>query len=196
MSWLQAPPTKPAGQVQMARPFRGLVSQTAPSLQGLLTQASSRWHRRPEGEGHRDLPFVIHTIIGRSRRQLYRESEREGERGRGGEGERERGRERDDKTERERERERIRQGERETVVPTCFPDGTLAEEGGHSVVARGAVEADGDGAVVDVLAAVVAGPAIDAHAGVAADGVEAGAAVVAGVGLHQALVHVLHAVLA
>lgn len=42
MSWLQAPPTKPAGQVQMARPFRGLVSHTAPSLQGLLTQASSR----------------------------------------------------------------------------------------------------------------------------------------------------------
>lgn len=42
MSWLQAPPTKPAGQVQMARPFRGLVSHTAPSLQGLLTHASSR----------------------------------------------------------------------------------------------------------------------------------------------------------
>ena len=42
MSWLQAPPTKPAGQVQMARPFRGFVSHTAPSLQGLLTQASSR----------------------------------------------------------------------------------------------------------------------------------------------------------
>lgn len=42
MSWLQAPPTKPAGQVQMARPFSGLVSHTAPSLHGLLTQASSR----------------------------------------------------------------------------------------------------------------------------------------------------------
>lgn len=47
MSWLQAPPTKPAGQVQMARPFKGLVSHTAPSLQGLLTQASSRWQSRP-----------------------------------------------------------------------------------------------------------------------------------------------------
>lgn len=62
-------------------------------------------------------------------------------------------------------------------------------------MAGGAVEADGDGAVVDVLAAVVAGPAVDAHAGVAADGVEAGAAVVAGVGLHEALVDVLGAVL-
>lgn len=47
MSWLQAPPTKPAGQVQMARPLRGLVSHTAPSLQGLLTHASSRWHSKP-----------------------------------------------------------------------------------------------------------------------------------------------------
>lgn len=73
--------------------------------------------------------------------------------------------------------------------------GALAGEGGHAVVAGGAVEADGDGAVVNVLAAVVAGPAVDAHAGVAADGVEAGAAVVAGVGLHEALVDVLGAVL-
>lgn len=47
MSWLQAPPTKPAGQVQMARPLRGLVSHTAASLQGLLTHASSRWHSKP-----------------------------------------------------------------------------------------------------------------------------------------------------
>lgn len=47
ISWLQAPPTKPAGQVQIARPLRGLVSHTAPSLQGLLTHASSRWQSRP-----------------------------------------------------------------------------------------------------------------------------------------------------
>lgn len=72
----------------------------------------------------------------------------------------------------------------------------FAEEGGNAVVAGGTVEADGRGAVVDVLAAVVAGPAVDADAGVAADGVEARAAVVAGVGLHQALVHVLSTVLA
>lgn len=63
-------------------------------------------------------------------------------------------------------------------------------------MAGGPVEADGGGTVVDVLAAVLAGPAVDADAGVAADGVEAGAAIVAGVGLHQALVHVLRTVLA
>lgn len=54
MSWLQAPPTKPAGHVQMARPFRGLVSHTAPSLQGLLTHASSRWHSKPVGTAQTD----------------------------------------------------------------------------------------------------------------------------------------------
>lgn len=52
MSWLQAPPTKPAGQVQIARPLRGLVSHTAPSLQGLLTHASSRWHSKPMKRNH------------------------------------------------------------------------------------------------------------------------------------------------
>lgn len=63
-------------------------------------------------------------------------------------------------------------------------------------MAGGAVEADGRGAVVDVLAAVVAGPAVDAHAGVTADGVKARAAVVAGVRLHQTLVYILGTVLA
>lgn len=79
---------------------------------------------------------------------------------------------------------------------TSLPDRTLAEEGGHAVVAGGAVEADGDGAVVDVLAAVVARPAVDADAVVAAVRVVAGAAVLAGVGHQLALVHVLRAVLA
>ena len=79
---------------------------------------------------------------------------------------------------------------------TGLPHGALAEEGGHAVVTGGAVEAHGGGAVVDVLAAVVARPAVDAHARVAADGVEARAAVVTGIGLHEALVHVLGAVLA
>lgn len=41
-SWSHAPPVKPGGQVQMARPFTGFVSQIASSWQGLLTQASSR----------------------------------------------------------------------------------------------------------------------------------------------------------
>lgn len=43
----------PEGQVQMALPFTGLVSQLEPSLQGLLMQASFRWQSRPgRGVGH------------------------------------------------------------------------------------------------------------------------------------------------
>lgn len=40
----------PEGHVQMALPLTGLVSQLEPSLQGLLMQASLRWHSRP-GQG-------------------------------------------------------------------------------------------------------------------------------------------------
>lgn len=46
-SWLQAGPVYPEGQVQMALPLTGLVSQLEPSLQGLLMQASLRWQSRP-----------------------------------------------------------------------------------------------------------------------------------------------------
>lgn len=63
-------------------------------------------------------------------------------------------------------------------------------------MAGGPVEADGGGAVVDVLAAALARPTVDADAGVTALGVEAGAPVVAGVGLQLALVHILGAELA
>lgn len=73
---------------------------------------------------------------------------------------------------------------------------TLAVEGGHSVVAGGPVEAGGAGTVIDVLAAVFPRPAVDAHAVVAAVGVVAGPAVLAGVGHQLALVYVLGAVLA
>lgn len=48
-SWLQAGPVYPEGQVQMALPFTGLVSQLEPSLQGLLMQASFKWQSRPGG---------------------------------------------------------------------------------------------------------------------------------------------------
>lgn len=78
---------------------------------------------------------------------------------------------------------------------TGFPHGAFAEEGRHAVVAGGAVEAHGGGTVVDVLAAVVSRPAVDAHAGVPPDGVEAGASVMAGVGLHKALIDILCTVL-
>lgn len=62
-SWLQAGPMYPEGHVQMALPLTGLVSQLEPSLQGLLMQASSRWHSKPgertasarQGAGHASL---------------------------------------------------------------------------------------------------------------------------------------------
>lgn len=53
--------------------------------------------------------------------------------------------------------------------------------------------AGGAAAVVDVVAAVVARPAVDAHALVAAVGVVAGAAVLTGVGHELALVDVVPA---
>lgn len=72
---------------------------------------------------------------------------------------------------------------------------TLAEEGGHAVVAGGAVIAGGAGTVVDVLAAVIARPAIDADAVIAAVSVVAGPAVLTSVGHQLALIHILRAVL-
>lgn len=58
---------------------------------------------------------------------------------------------------------------------------------------RGAVMASGAGAVVDIVAAVVPGPAVHAHALVAAVGVVARAAILAGVGHQLALVDVIPA---
>lgn len=62
-------------------------------------------------------------------------------------------------------------------------------------MAGGPVEAGGHGAVIDVLAAVLARPAVDTDTVVAAVVVVAGATVLAGVGHQLALVHVLSAVL-
>lgn len=78
---------------------------------------------------------------------------------------------------------------------TSLSDWALAEEGGHAVVAGGTVEANGYGAVIDVLAAVVSSPAVDADARMASDVVEARAPVMTGVGLHETLVDVLRTVL-
>ena len=70
----------------------------------------------------------------------------------------------------------------------------LAEEAADAVVTRGAVEASGTGAIVDILRAVGSGPAVDADARVAAVGVGAGGAVLADARPQGALVHVLVAV--
>lgn len=62
-------------------------------------------------------------------------------------------------------------------------------------MACGSVEANSCSTVVNILAAVVASPAVDTHAGMAANGVKAGTSIVAGVGLHETLVDVLSTVL-
>lgn len=87
-----------------------------------------------------------------------------------------------------------RAGVVQVAQQTCLSRRALAVEGPDAVVARGTVEAGGYGAVVDVLGAVRAGPAVDADAGVASDGVGAGRPVLAHAGPDGTLVHVLAAV--
>ena len=72
---------------------------------------------------------------------------------------------------------------------------TLAVEGSHTVMAGGTLETGGTGTVIDVLTAVLAGPAIDTHAVVATVGVVTGPAILAGVGHELTLVHILCTVL-
>lgn len=78
---------------------------------------------------------------------------------------------------------------------SCPPVGTLAEEGSHAIVTGGAVVTSRAGTVVNVLAAVVAHPPVDAHAVVAAVRIVAGSAVLTRVWHQLTLVHVLGAVL-
>lgn len=78
---------------------------------------------------------------------------------------------------------------------TRLSNWALAEKGCDTIVAGGAVEANGYGTVVNVLAAVISSPAVHANAGMAANGVEARAPVMAGVGLHETLVDIFSAVL-
>lgn len=73
---------------------------------------------------------------------------------------------------------------------TCLSHGTLAVKRGHSVMAGGAVEADGGGAVIDVLTAALAGPSIDTDTRVPTQSVKAGPAIVARVGLELAFVYI------
>lgn len=62
-------------------------------------------------------------------------------------------------------------------------------------MAGGAVVAGRTGTVIDVLAAVVAHPAVDAHTAVAAVGVVARSSVLACIGHQLTLIHVVSAVL-
>jgi len=62
-------------------------------------------------------------------------------------------------------------------------------------MAGGTIEANGDGAVIDVLTAVISRPTVDADTGMSPDGVEASAPIMAGIWLHETLVDILSTVL-
>lgn len=83
----------------------------------------------------------------------------------------------------------------EVAQQTCAPMRTLAIEGGHAVMAGGALETGSTGTVIDVLAAVFSGPAIDTHAVVATMRIVAGSTILAGIGHQLTLIHILCAVL-
>lgn len=78
---------------------------------------------------------------------------------------------------------------------TCAAVGTLAEEGSYAVVAGRTVVTSCTGTVINVLAAVVSRPPIDADAVIAAMRVVARPPVLARVGHQLALVHIFCAVL-
>lgn len=52
----------PEGQVQMALPLTGLVSQLEPSLQGLLMHASLRWHSRPRQDSRVEWALLFSSL--------------------------------------------------------------------------------------------------------------------------------------
>lgn len=74
--------------------------------------------------------------------------------------------------------------------------GAGAVEGGHTVMAGGTMEAHSRGTVIDILTTALSSPAVDTHTAVATQSVEAGAPIVAGIGLQLTLVHILRAELA
>lgn len=76
---------------------------------------------------------------------------------------------------------------------TCLSLRTQAGKGGHSVNAGGPRSAGGKGAVIDVLAAVIPAPAVHTHTAIASVAVGAGASILAGIGLQQALIHIFRA---
>lgn len=78
---------------------------------------------------------------------------------------------------------------------TRLSNWALAEEGCNAVVTGCTIEANGYGAVINVLTAVISSPAVYANTGVTADGVEASTAIMASVGLHETLVDILSTVL-
>lgn len=78
---------------------------------------------------------------------------------------------------------------------TCLSYWTLAEERGHTIMACGSIKANCCCTIINVLTAVVSGPAVHAHTGVSPNDVETGATIVAGVWLHQTFIDVLSTIL-
>lgn len=86
-------------------------------------------------------------------------------------------------------------GIKDVAQQACLARGAMADEGGHPVLTGGACAAGGRGAIVDVLRAVRTAPAVDTYAVVSALDVVACAAILAGIGLQMALIHIVCAVL-
>lgn len=74
---------------------------------------------------------------------------------------------------------------------SCASMGALAVERSDAIMTGGSVVAGSAGTIIDVLAAVVPGPAVHTHTLVAAVGVVTRAAILAGVGHQLALINVL-----
>lgn len=74
---------------------------------------------------------------------------------------------------------------------TCLSFWAHTREGGHTIDAGRARGAGGEGTIIDVLTAVVPTPAIHTHTAVAPIAVGTGAPVLTGIGLQQALIHIL-----
>lgn len=82
-----------------------------------------------------------------------------------------------------------------TKTLTSLSNWAFAEEGSYAVMAGGTVKANGYGAVINVLAAVISSPTINTDTCMATDVVEACAPVMTGVWLHETFVDILSTVL-
>lgn len=80
--------------------------------------------------------------------------------------------------------------------PTCFSVGTQTDKRRNAVDTRGAWTARCCSAVIDVLRAVRAAPAVNTHTAVAANQIAAGPSILAGVWLQATLIHIFCTVLA
>lgn len=74
---------------------------------------------------------------------------------------------------------------------TCLSFWAHTREGGHTIDAGRARGAGGEGTVIDILTAVVPTPAIHTYTAIAPVAVGTGAPVLTGIGLQQALIHIL-----